>query len=188
MVLSKWYGICNKCYVNSRNYLHGTLSPNSNVGIGIITEDVVYKVLKDCEKCNTINNFHDKYDLISKKYGNIDVKSSTLRKMRAKNAYYWQFRIKNKNSNVDYYICIGFNKNKSEILKVWVIDSNSCLINKGGIFVSNSKQGLERVKEYEVDSYLYNKIYQNLDITTLSEFKLYYKYFESNRNVIQFTE
>lgn len=162
--------ICNKCYFSDRNYLHGILNPESPTGIGVITEHIVYKILGDCEKCNTIDNFDGNYDLISDKYGNINVKSSVLHKQH-KNSYYWAFN-KHKNAKIpDYYICLGFNKNRSEILKVWIIPYESKIVYRSGIRITNSENSLNRALQYEVDSSPYNNIYKNLDIYTLSEFK-----------------
>ena len=170
---SHWYykndlRICDKCYTGNRNYLYGRLNPNSTTGIGVITEHVVYTVLNDCVKCNTEDNFCAQYDLISKKYGNINVKSSKIKKVNNENSFYWQF---SKTSKIpDYYICIGFNKTKTEILKVWIINSKILINTKNRIYISNSEKGLNKFKQFEVDLEPYNNVYQNLDITTLPEF------------------
>lgn len=64
------YKVCNKCNNRDRNYFYGILDPNSNTGIAVTTEHVCFKVLNDCIKCNTINNFNSQFDLISEKYDN----------------------------------------------------------------------------------------------------------------------
>lgn len=160
--------ICNKCYDSDRNYLHGISNPNSNTGISIITEHIVYKILNDCVKCNTKDNFHAKYDLISEKYKTINVKSSKLRKY--KNSFRWDFGISKGSKVPDYYVCIGFDECKKNILKIWFIDKNSVLITKNGIYITNSKRGLERVNKYETNIEQYSEIYKNLNIYSLSEF------------------
>lgn len=160
-----------KNYKATHYNLHGILNPSSAIGTGVITEHVVYEVLNDCIKCNTMHNFNSEYDLISEKYGTINVKSAKLCKRKTGNGYRWKFRIKSCEKTPNYYICIGFNDNKSKILKVWIIDSNSGLIDKSGIGITNSENGLKRACEYEVNSLSYDDVYQNLDITILSEFR-----------------
>lgn len=159
--------ICSKCYNQSRNHLHGILDPNSKTGIGVLTENVVYTVLNDCVKCNTIENFNNKYDLISEKYGTINVKSAILRNMNI-NTYNWHF---NKNINAyipNTYICLGFNENRTEILHVWIIPGNCNLVKRHGINIS--LHNLERVTQYEIDVMPYDKVYKNLNIYILPEF------------------
>ncbi len=159
--------ICSKCR-NTRYYYKGTLNPNSYTAIGIITEHVVYKVLEDCIKCNTDNNFNAEYDLISEKYGTINVKSAALRH-QTRNRINWGFVKKPVAKIPDNYICLGFNETRMEIQHVWIIPGNSKLVTKCGIFVALRK--LERAAQYEVDPEPYNKTYQNLDIYTLPEFR-----------------
>jgi len=166
----QWYytnnlRICNKCSRGSRNYLHGILDPSCTSGIGVITEHVVYEILGDCKKCNTKDHFLSPYDLISDKYGTINVKSSKLYKDGR-----WGF-CKPKNQTIpNYYICIGFDENKVEIQHVWIIPSDSKLIIKNGICITNSTKCLEKFKQYELNPEPYDNVYQNLDITTLPEF------------------
>ena len=160
--------VCSKCHYHKRYYYHGTVDLNSYIAIGIITEHVVYTVLNDCVKCNTVDNFCSPYDLISKKYGIINVKSSALRYQK-RNRVNWDFSKKDNAMIPDYYICIGFDKTKCEIQHVWIIPGNSELVSKSGIHISLKK--LERASEYEVDPKPYNEVYQNLDIYTLPEFR-----------------
>jgi len=173
--LAGWYyrddlRICSKCHDNNRYYLHGIMNPKSNIGIGIITEYIVCKILK-CFKCNTYDNFNAPYDLISEKYGTINVKSSKLYKRNNANSFVWEFS-KHENSKIpDYYVCVGFNENRYEILKIWIIEGDSNLVTKRGICITNSEIGLKRVKKYEVNHIIYNEMYKNLDITTLPEFR-----------------
>lgn len=158
--------ICQKCYTD-RNYFYGVLNVTSSTAIGVITEHVVYKVLNDCVKCNTRDNFNADYDLISNKYKIINVKSAKLHETN--NVWLFTKRINSKIPN--NYICLGFDKNRIKILKVWIVPENSALITKHGIFISCSEKGLKRAKQYEVDATLYNEVYQNLDIYTLPEFR-----------------
>lgn len=165
---SRWHDknglkVCDKCSSNSRNYLHGELNPDSNGGIAVITEWIVSNVLNDCIKCNIPEHFNFEYDLISEKYGTINVKSS---KLTSSNDF--RFRKPKKQTIPDYYICIGFNEDKSVIKYVWIVPGNSSLVNNSGISIS--LHNLERAKQYEVDATPYNEVYQNLDIYSLPEF------------------
>jgi len=69
----------------------------------------------------------------------------------------------------DYYICTGFNGDRTELTNVWIIPGNSKLVAKTGITISLCN--LQRVSKYEVDATLYNNAYKNLDVYTLSEFR-----------------
>lgn len=162
--------ICNRCINNPRHHLHGKLNPKSNLGIGIITEHIVYEVLKDCEKCNTIEHFYAPYDLKSRTYDTINVKSSGMFKDSGSNSYRWHFTVHRNSYIPDYYICLGFNINKTEILHVWIIPGYSELRKSSGISITNSNQCLLKIKQYEVDPTPYNEVYQNLDIYSLPEF------------------
>ena len=167
-----------KCLITRRNYyatkhkyLKGITDPNSFQGISIITEHVVYMVLNDCEKCNTRHNFHAPYDLISKKYGTINVKSAILHQSnKVSPSMSWKFIVKNNLMKPDYYICIGFNEDRSEILKIWIIPSNAKIVKNTAISITNSSKSLIKAIQYEVNSAKYNKIYKNLDIYLLPEF------------------
>lgn len=159
--------ICDRCAKGRRDFVEGVLDPNCETGIGIITEHIVYEVLGDCVKCNTIDNFNLSDDLISNKYGTINVKSSKLQFNI--NRYLWHFGKSLGSPISDYYICLGFNENRTEIQHVWIIPGNSNVVSKSGITVSQNN--LQRVTLYEVDPNPYNDLYQNLDITTLPEFR-----------------
>lgn len=156
--------VCYKCHLSDRNYFHGQTIPNSNLGIGIITEHIVYNVLEDCIKCNTVDHMFSRYDLISEKYGTINVKSSKLHKDDR-----WVFQKSKRPTDPDYYVCIGFDENRTEILYVWVIPGDSQIVTKNGIYLRPNS--VSRAIKYQVDSTPYNKVYQNLDITTLPEFR-----------------
>ena len=175
----RWYYrdnklLCNKCYESDRLYFHGTSNPNLGIGVGIITEHVVYEVLGDCVKCNTIDNFCAPHDLISEKYGTINVKSvAFIHSNKKSESTSWIFDcFKYKNTQIsDTYILIGFNEDKTEILHVWIVPKNSNIFNVSGVHITNSKRGLKRASQYEVDPTPYNTVYQNLDIYTLPEFR-----------------
>jgi len=165
--------ICNKCIKGDRLYYHGLQNPESGTGVGIITEHVVFTVLEDCVKCNTEDDFNAATDLISTKYGTINVKAAVLITVKHSTSTSWVFRhYKNKNTiDPDNYVCIGFGRNRNVIEHVWIIPRGSDIINSSGIHITNSVKGLERASQYEVDQTPYNKVYQELDIYTLPEFR-----------------
>lgn len=162
--------ICSKCYSNDRKYIKGILSLNSTTGIGVITEHVAYIVLNDCIKCNTEEHFSAPYDLISEEYGTINVKCAVLTDHHKNKCHSmgWKFPKKINAMIPNYYICLGFDENRIEILKVWTIPGNADIVAKSGITISQTN--LQRASQYEVDSTPYNEVYKNLDIYSLPEF------------------
>ena len=161
--------ICGKCIGHTRYFIKGTLNPQCTSGIAVITEHIVSEVLKDCIKCNTKNNFCASHDLISKKYGTINVKAASLRHTKYTNTF-WSFNKKNNTIISDNYVCIGFNEDRSNIEHVWIIPGLSNIVISSGITIANSHKGLFRIAKYEVNAEPYNEIYKKLNISTLSEF------------------
>lgn len=125
----------------------------------------------NCIKCNTNDDFCSKFDLISESLGTINVKSSKLFYDTIWNKYYWTFSKPKTQTIPDNYICLGFNETRTNIERVLIIPGDSNLVTKYGIIIINSKRGLSRASQYEVDATLYNKVYKNIDITTLPEFR-----------------
>jgi hypothetical protein len=160
--------VCDKCKQSERKFFNGILDPNCSTGMGVITEYVVSKVLADCDKCNTTETFNAPYDLVSKKYGTIDVKSVKL-VLGRRNHNYWKFDRSRNRTIPDYYICLAFNINRVKIEHVWIIPSDSKIIAKTSITIAHGN--IQRVQQYEVDAKPYNEVYQNLDIYTLPEFR-----------------
>lgn len=161
--------VCNKCHCNERQYFHGNLDPNSRLGAGVISEHVISLVL-NCTNCNS-EYFNSEYDLMSEKYGTINAKSSRLKIHGDTNSYNWNFRILSNAKIPDHYICVGFNEDRSEIMRVWIVPNNADIVAKCSITVTNSPRGLKRASQYEVDPTPYDEVYQSLDITTLPEFR-----------------
>lgn len=155
----------------NKQFINGVLDIKSNLGKATIIEEVVFKVLNDAVKCNNTENFCSDYDLISESFGTINVKSSKLILNNIKrNCNNWNFK-KSKNSKTpDYYICVGLDANRLEILHVWMIPGYSNVVSTYGVRISNTIRGVNRVQPYEVDSEPYNKVYQELDIYSLPEF------------------
>lgn len=160
--------LCDKCSQSDRKYFKGLLDPKCSTGIGVLTEYVASTVLQDCIKCNTTDNFNSPYDLISKTYGTINVKSVKLISGR-KNPGYWKFDKSRNRYTPDYYICLAFNAPRTIIKHVWIIPATSKLVRPSSITVSESNT--KRAAQYEVDASPYNKVYQELDIYSLPEFR-----------------
>ncbi|MCK9310133.1 MAG: hypothetical protein M0P99_07660 [Candidatus Cloacimonetes bacterium] len=161
--------VCQRC-IHNRLYYHGIQDPNSTVGFGILMETVVSMTLNDCIKCNTPDSFNSPFDLISKKLGTINVKSSKLHHRSTRSSDCWLCAIKSTTPIPDYFIAVGLNETRDTILHVWIIPGINDVQNKSGFCFVNSEIGLHRIKKYEVDAEPYNKMYQELDIYTLPEF------------------
>ena len=71
----------------------------------------------------------------------------------------------------DFYICLGLNEDRTEILKVWAFEGDAMILPLRGINITNSVNGLASVKEYEIDPVLFNEIYKNIKLTDLPEFR-----------------
>ena len=160
--------VCNKCKRDNRNYMYGVLDPNSNCGVGVITEHIVAEYLNDAIKCNTTESFASKYDLISNKYGAINVKSA--KRIHYRNGYIWQFRIHKSSKIPDYYFCIGFNKDRSNIEYAWAIPSLMHSKNTN-ITIRDTERHIKNFIYFELDTNKLNEIYINIDLTQLSEFR-----------------
>lgn len=162
----------NRSRTKYNQFRTGRLNLNSTSGQAVITEHVVYTVLSDCVKCNTVEKFTSTFDLISESLGCIDVKSSSLIKHRTgKNLRYeWNFHLHLNTQSPDYYVCLGLGENKDSIQHVWIIPSNSTKVGAFAINIGNSESGLKSAQQYEVDSKPYNDVYQNLNIYELPEF------------------
>jgi len=162
--------ICNKCRCGPRKYFHGILNPNTKIGTGIITENVVNTVLGDSYLHNTIEHFNCDYDLTSKSLGTINVKSSLKQTFTDYNGEKWIFHLRKNSKTPHHYICIGFDTVRTKIERVWIIPGDASICGTHSISISNSTKSLSRATQYEVDPEPYNKVYQQLDIYTLPEF------------------
>lgn len=146
------------------DHVNGILDPDSYAGFATITEYTVLKVLGDATK----ENFCAPYDLTSRSLGKINVKYSILNR-DGKNHYFWMFSKSRTAEIPDYYICLGMDEHRTEIVRVWIIPGNSKRVRIGGIFISPPKE--ERVKQYATDPTIYDKTFQELNIKELPEFR-----------------
>ena len=164
--LLKGQVMCYKCYRNT-DHMNGELDVNSGTGFGFLTQRIVAKTLdlKLENDCNCSVNFGHPFDLFDKnKYGKIDVKGSHLYKGNI-----WHFTIVH-NNIVDTYILVGFDKNKKNILRVWITKPTDILIHKKTcIGITNStRSGLKRAKPWEVDPTPYNNAFHAMSIENCS--------------------
>jgi len=156
--------VCNLCFRRNRNFINGLLNPNSNLGLGIISEFIIHKVLNNSIWYNgNIDTFNYKYDIYCEQYGNINVKFSNFK--NEKNS--WNFKLICK-EKPDTYILMAMSFDKLNIDHMWIIPNN--ILTNVSVCISNTEIGLSRFKQYEVDITPYNKVYQNLDIYSLPEF------------------
>lgn len=162
--------MCEKCYqkrYRNNDYINGILDVNSGVGFGFLTQRVVAKVLnlKLKDDCNCSINFGYPYDLFDvSKYGKIDVKG---RKLNSRNA--WQYGFLSE-KQTDTYILVGFDENKKNILRVWIINKiNKHIFKNRLVNISNNiRYGLKRAKQCEVDPTPYNDAFHSMSIENCS--------------------
>lgn len=160
--------MCIRCYKKSFNdYLNGNLNVDSSTGFGFLAQRVVAKTLKLKLKndCNCSVNFRHPYDLYDKnKYGKIDVKARCLW-----NNNQWEFTLRNSGST-NTFILVGFDENKKNILRVWIVDANDNLaVKKKRIYITNNLRcGLKRAKPWEVESKPYNDAFHAMSIENCS--------------------
>jgi len=149
---SCYTGVCNKQNTQIRN---GKLSKHSYTGKGFISEQIIAKYL-NIENENIRN---DKFagghvDLVDINIGNIDVKSCKLKFFtkvyKGIETIHTGWTFDTNNKKVDKYIFVGFNEERNEIIKVWMIPVNN--ISSLAITIYFSVKGLMRYKEYEFSS------------------------------------
>lgn len=157
--------LCKSCARS--DYRHGELDPASAAGFGFIGQRVAAKALDIGmnHDCNCSGGFGAAYDLYDEEgYGEIDVKASTLKSYNNR----WRFGLKNKHTP-DYYICIGFSHDKSDVEHVWIISSSDDRIdNISSLCVHDTQLSLSRMKKYEVDARPYNYSYHSMSIDNCS--------------------
>ena len=165
--------VCNNCYCRQKaDYVNGLLDINSAVGFGFLGQRIVANKLGLELKydCNCTKGFgHGGFDLLqldNEKYGRIQVKVSILRNRNNGTSSFWQF------SSVDEYRCdnyimLGFNEDKSDIIKAWIIKFDSVVINNKKSLTVTYEQVIHtaleiHIKKCEVDAELYNKAYHSM--------------------------
>ena len=171
--------ICKSCYEKdyyiknekqNKDYMNGRLDADSTVGKGFIGERVVAKVLhiKSKYDCNCGVNFHhpdfDMIQLDNEKYGRIQVKTSTL--IDGSSNSRWLFELGNK---CDTYVMLGFDEDRSNIIKVWIIPSDKNIVsNKTGLKITLNPTIIRHVAreivKYEVDAKPYNDAYHSMNL------------------------
>ena len=160
--------ICRNCKNKLRSKArHGTLSKHSETGKGLITEQVVAKYLG----IENLNIKLDKFarnpiDMFDNKLGRIDVKSCRLIEFKSKFSlnYGWHFNDIIDYKYVDTYILVGFDENRKNIIKVWIISSKSFDVKTGiGIRMNTLRNGFKsKYKKYEIDAKPFNDILHEL--------------------------
>jgi len=143
---------------------NGILDPSSDYGRATITEYVVLNVLGECTK----EKLNAPYDLTSKEYGTINVKSSKICTLDENK--FWEFHKREKEYIPDYYFCIGFSQYYHVIQHVWIIPGKAHEVKPKGIVVKKNEYGLNKFKMYEVDCNPYNKAFREFDNSLYSEF------------------
>lgn len=137
-----WYGrfLCDGCSANMREkkkaYCRNkNLDPDSPIGIGYITEVLVARFLEIRTCFDMTDNFnHKAFDMYeSDNFGKIDVKGSTFNKRYRS----WRFHT-NRNTCPDFFFCIGYDENRKNVDRVYVIPNDIDISNKMSLTISES--------------------------------------------------
>lgn len=121
--------LCKKDIENEMNrfksdYRNNDLDPHSSVGKGYISEVLVAKFLNIKTCFDITGNFNHKFLYDIEDWGRINVKSSSLR-----DGNYHRFVIK-KNIVPDFFFCIGYDKLRKHVIKVYIIPNEKHISNK----------------------------------------------------------
>lgn len=157
------YRVCPGCYSGFKLYCKGNIDPNSPTGLKVISKHILSHVLEYC-KPDLHVGFN--YSLQSESLGKVQLRCDVLHRNS------WKFYDMN-NPEVDYYFLLGYNKDKTEILKVWCIPGNDPIINSTRLRVHNNKTGWCRFEEYELDSEVFNNEYWDISYASIPEFRNY---------------
>lgn len=156
---------CDQCYNSLRYNIKTNIDPKSITGLNVISRYVISNVLQDC-KPSILTDYS--YGLQSDTLGRIHVKCDEL----AQYKHSWAFRELNA-KYINYYYCLAFDKNRTEILHVWEIPADEPVLRCGKIRVYTSKSSLKRLEEYELDMSIFNEAYYNINISYIPEFENY---------------
>lgn len=154
--------VCNSCYSSLHKYLEGTIDPESQTGFQIILKHVVSDVLGDC---NIISLPKYPYTLYSDVLGIISIKSSRITTNK------WLFDRGSFKLSPDTYIFICLDENRTSIQHIYIIPENATIFAKSGFTITNSEIGLERWKEFEIETKIFNNIYQSINVKDFPEFR-----------------
>lgn len=143
---------------------NGILDPTSDYGRATVTEYVVLNVLGNCQK----QKANAPFDLKSKKYGTINVKSSKI--CTYNNVEFWSFNKKNNSFIPDYYVCIGLSKYYHVIKHVWFIPGDADIVTPDSITINKNEYGLNKAKCYEVNCDPYNNEFRSFNNSLYPEF------------------
>ena len=159
-------GYCNKCGNSNGifDYKEGKLNKKSSTAKATISQRVVAKVLNLEMKydCNCTYGFKHPVDLYHKdKYFYINVKDSALHNSSRQSSR-WVF-ILEQEEIPDTYICLGYDEDRKNILKVWITNAIDDLVfdgktmkHKKSLTITNIFDSLNKAEPWEVDSEPYN--------------------------------
>lgn len=162
---------CVKCDVNNyvqksnRDCRNNNLDPNSSAGKGYITEILVAKFLGIKTCFDIIDNFHHpKYDLLEREdFGKINCKGSRLIVIdHRRGCIGWRFNTK-KNTIVDFFFCIGYNEDMTNVESVFIIpnEGNVCKLEGIGI-IKDGHSKWNKFKESQEEVKKWNDLFHDL--------------------------
>lgn len=149
------------CHQHGQNsdYVTKNLDPKSTNGKAFVSQRIVANVLslelKDDCNCSISHTYP--YDLYNKnRYNYINVKDSKLHH-RQNQSTYWEFNL-NQKMIPDTYVMLGYDKDRKNILRVWITDAIDDLVFNDKIgkllkwkTISNSYESLKEAEPWEVD-------------------------------------
>lgn len=111
------------------------IDPDSNQGIGYITEVLVAKFLGIKTCFDITDNFnHQSFDLYEHEdFNMINAKGSTLRYYKGNN--FWWFATE-RNRTPDFFFCIGYDKRRRHVKRVYIIPNDNYVVNLTGLYMS----------------------------------------------------
>lgn len=149
--------ICGTCIPKiSADCRNKNLDPDVPTGIGYMTEMLVAKFLGIKTCFDAANNFNyttfDIYD--HEDFGKIDVKGASF----TNNG--WYFRI-NKNRKCDFFFCVGYDKHRKNIEKVYIIPNEEYVNNKVQLYININDTDYEFFRE---DPKPWNDLFRTLKL------------------------
>lgn len=171
--------LCTKCWLKDwqskpgnqndlekkqRKWRTGRLRRDSSTGKSIIDEIVVCRVLN--VKCLNIemDNLNYFIDTEHDTYGRIDIKSSCTYPIFNRDNLYETFVFDpKKKQECDAFILLGYDFDRKNIIKVWIIPNEDWLKRMHTLTIRNTYIKRSKYAKYEVDPKLYNDEYHSLD-------------------------
>lgn len=130
----------------------GNLRKDSETGKSIIDQAIVAKIFQSEDLNIKMDNLGWYIDIENKEFGKIDVKGAKISDDG------WMFNNRRK-IECDTYVCLGYDRNRENIDKIWIIYNEDDITNIGNIHIRINSIKYEK---FEIDNTLYNDVYHSL--------------------------